>query len=580
MSNKVPLPGKLRRKRSFDIMNDENEVQSMSKQGNGQTEVVLYVYDLTMGMAKQLSAMILGKQIDGIWHTGIVAFGYEYYYGGGIQASLPGESLAGTPGQKIILGKTSLTQNDFHDYLRQISNRFTPETYSLLKHNCNNFTSECSQFLVGKDIPKWITGLPEEALNSPMGQPIRQMIEQQEQAMRQGMSQIVPWQENSNEYLNLPPIGGGRSTYSNSSGQNDQTPKTEEKKDEILTSVKKIDKITISEEKKDEIPSLEKIENPWLKKDKVPSPEKKDEIPSVDSHPHTCLNLSVVCADKHASLLSKDKKYKSFSGLIKSASNKLKKKNPSLALTQNERLILKKAIDICSQGTPDGIVQDTFILFDRLINNWPVSSMYSVLGLLKSLILRPEGYGYYKDKDLSCFDPIIKLIPDSDAQDDEKKELIAPTAVQVMALCTIANLFGSPSIASNLGKESKIIDMALSALRSEKERVRLMGATLLYNCSIYMPKDDSDSVVESVALLAELIPGEKNLEICYRSLFALGQLMYQNSTSANIVSELSLDISLKSNIGTNKTQEKINGVYSDIQKILAFEQDEQGEAVD
>jgi len=26
----------------------------------------------------------IGKQLDGIWHTGIVAFGYEYYFGGGI----------------------------------------------------------------------------------------------------------------------------------------------------------------------------------------------------------------------------------------------------------------------------------------------------------------------------------------------------------------------------------------------------------------------------------------------------------------------------------------------------------------
>lgn len=36
---------------------------------------------------------------------------------------------------------------------------------SLLNHNCNNFTSHCSKFLLnGTDIPSYITGLPEEVV--------------------------------------------------------------------------------------------------------------------------------------------------------------------------------------------------------------------------------------------------------------------------------------------------------------------------------------------------------------------------------------------------------------------------------
>jgi hypothetical protein len=37
-----------------------------------------------MGMAKSMSMMFLGKQIDGIWHSSIFAYGKEYFYGGGI----------------------------------------------------------------------------------------------------------------------------------------------------------------------------------------------------------------------------------------------------------------------------------------------------------------------------------------------------------------------------------------------------------------------------------------------------------------------------------------------------------------
>ena len=51
----------------------------------GGSDVVLHLYDLSMGMARSLSAAIVGTQIDLIPHTGIVVYGNEYFYGGGIQ---------------------------------------------------------------------------------------------------------------------------------------------------------------------------------------------------------------------------------------------------------------------------------------------------------------------------------------------------------------------------------------------------------------------------------------------------------------------------------------------------------------
>lgn len=40
-------------------------------------EVFLHVYDLTNGMARVMAPMILGIDLDGIWHTGVVVFGKE-----------------------------------------------------------------------------------------------------------------------------------------------------------------------------------------------------------------------------------------------------------------------------------------------------------------------------------------------------------------------------------------------------------------------------------------------------------------------------------------------------------------------
>ena len=38
-------------------------------------KVTLLVYDITMGMAKGMSMMLIGQQIDAVYHTSIVAFG-------------------------------------------------------------------------------------------------------------------------------------------------------------------------------------------------------------------------------------------------------------------------------------------------------------------------------------------------------------------------------------------------------------------------------------------------------------------------------------------------------------------------
>lgn len=47
-----------------------------------------------------------------------------------------------------------LEQDAFEDFNQQISHRFTPQTYDLLKHNCNNYTNEAAKFLLDKGIPE------------------------------------------------------------------------------------------------------------------------------------------------------------------------------------------------------------------------------------------------------------------------------------------------------------------------------------------------------------------------------------------------------------------------------------------
>ncbi|CAN6293265.1 unnamed protein product [Urochloa humidicola] len=148
--------------------------------------VKLHIYDLSQGMARQLSATILGKAIEGIWHTGVVVYGREYYFGGGIQQGQPGQTPYGTPVRVEDLGVTHVPREVFEDFLREIGPRYTPSTYSLLTHNCNNFSNEAVQFLASATVPSYILELPTQVMNSPIGALIMPMIQGLETSLRAG----------------------------------------------------------------------------------------------------------------------------------------------------------------------------------------------------------------------------------------------------------------------------------------------------------------------------------------------------------------------------------------------------------
>lgn len=96
-------------------------------------KVQLYIYDLSNGLARQMSMALIGKQVcmcgqsppgaspsallcnpltpkfflvqlEGVWHTAVVVGGREYYYGQGIQDAPAGSSPFGNPLQVVDLG--------------------------------------------------------------------------------------------------------------------------------------------------------------------------------------------------------------------------------------------------------------------------------------------------------------------------------------------------------------------------------------------------------------------------------------------------------------------------------------------
>ncbi|KAF8979842.1 hypothetical protein BGZ46_004971 [Entomortierella lignicola] len=140
-------------------------------------KVTLFVYDLSQGMARNMSMSFIGRQIDAIYHTSVVVFGREFYYGQGIMSAIPGTTMHGQPIERVDMGETEIPQEVFMEFMDNMRETYTADAYHLLDNNCNNFSNDVCQFLVGRPIPSHITSLPAEFLNTPFGQSMRPMIE-------------------------------------------------------------------------------------------------------------------------------------------------------------------------------------------------------------------------------------------------------------------------------------------------------------------------------------------------------------------------------------------------------------------
>ncbi|KAE8139872.1 PPPDE putative peptidase domain-containing protein [Aspergillus pseudotamarii] len=157
-------------------------------------DVELYVYDLSKGLARQWSLPLTGTHIDAIYHTAIVLNGVEYYFGHGIQTAYPGSTHHGQPMEKVHLGQTELPPDVISEYIESLGEIYTPESYDLFLHNCNNFTQDLAMFLLGKSIPDHIRNLPQTFLSTPFGQMIKPQIEAALRPVTQAPSTGVPTQ--------------------------------------------------------------------------------------------------------------------------------------------------------------------------------------------------------------------------------------------------------------------------------------------------------------------------------------------------------------------------------------------------
>ncbi|XP_021956170.1 uncharacterized protein LOC110852407 isoform X2 [Folsomia candida] len=142
-------------------------------------EVHLYVYDLSRGFAKSFSSVLLGQQLEGIWHTSVVVYQEEFFFGaGGVTSCPPCGTILGRPTHIHPLGSTHLPRDVVDEQLLQLrETSFQGATYDLFHHNCNHFSEEFASFLCGQGIPTYILNLSETVKDTPIGKLIQRFSE-------------------------------------------------------------------------------------------------------------------------------------------------------------------------------------------------------------------------------------------------------------------------------------------------------------------------------------------------------------------------------------------------------------------
>ncbi|EON69595.1 hypothetical protein W97_08855 [Coniosporium apollinis CBS 100218] len=220
-------------------------------------DVELYVYDLSKGMARQMSRQFLGIHIGAVYHTAVVFGGVEYFFGAGVQTCYPGTTHHGAPMEIIPLGRTDLPLDVILEYLESLKQIYTRESYDLFLHNCNNFSNDFAMFLVGRGIPDHITSLPRTVLNTPFGAMLRTQIDSSMRSITQAPvpSRQVPPVKAATARVTNGASNGTSSRISNGTSTNG-VPKTASAASfapgevHYATTIEKVDKLLASAKEK------------------------------------------------------------------------------------------------------------------------------------------------------------------------------------------------------------------------------------------------------------------------------------------------------------------------------------------
>eukprot|EP01096_Ripella_sp_DP13-Kostka_P002550 TRINITY_DN13425_c0_g1_i1.p1 TRINITY_DN13425_c0_g1~~TRINITY_DN13425_c0_g1_i1.p1 ORF type:complete len:505 (+),score=209.79 TRINITY_DN13425_c0_g1_i1:69-1517(+) len=474
-------------------------------------EVTLRVYDLLGSMGPQAAMMRTMAQrlfpsFEGIWHTGIVVYGFEYFYSGGIQKVPMNQPLVyGTPTKVITLGVTSVGMDLFDSWVQEISDQFSPNNYNLINNNCNHFTNEASQFLTGSLIPDFVRLLPQQLLNTPMGQMLRPMIERAASSFSAGTSPDLDSIAaltglGANAFGQGPSAPG--SGFSPASGSSSAAPVGVSAKKELVFKVLDV---------KQKLPSL---------------------FSSSANEEKIFLKLA-----EFAEGIWTDSEKQSFKSLE--------------VYVTNRKSLSKYAIQ-----------QEAFSTIRRLGRELPVERLFPLVDIVRLTVLN------FGANEVFAAPPTIDLLMEWLDRLVISPSPSVPDASKYLCLRVFVNMFGHPHGANALVhpfRLPKIVEAILKGLESDTKQLKHTVATLAYNCAVFLP-NDFDQTIELLSAVTHSLSqlGNDSDETAFALLMSLGRLIFDNEDAISTAKDLSVNLEPFK----RSSLEKVRSVASDVEAIL------------
>lgn len=197
------------------------------------TPVELVLYDISYGASRLFSQAILGQKFEAIYHSSVLVFGTEFWYGGQVFENEPPidpktfgpplsdsleelkPSVYNSSIRTVHLGSTLASLSELRQFLQlTMKAKYRPDNYDVLTHNCNSFSDDVVRFLTGKGIPETVSRLPELVMSTAGAKVLRPFLnkwlcgfeaerpkvkdlseEMREEITKENESECIAWEE-------------------------------------------------------------------------------------------------------------------------------------------------------------------------------------------------------------------------------------------------------------------------------------------------------------------------------------------------------------------------------------------------
>ncbi|KAG5495437.1 hypothetical protein GH5_03098 [Leishmania sp. Ghana 2012 LV757] len=142
-------------------------------------EVALHVYDLSCGYLRRYGQELVNLETPGVYHSGIVCYGVEVYFEGGIGVAAAGRTRFGNKYRTHRLGVTKKPVTEFFRWIAVRAIHVNQiHDYHPVRHNCHHFTDEAVQFLLGDSvgIPTYLFSTVEHLVKTEVGAAIAEIM--------------------------------------------------------------------------------------------------------------------------------------------------------------------------------------------------------------------------------------------------------------------------------------------------------------------------------------------------------------------------------------------------------------------